>query len=371
MLNPFRSKPPMAKIDNPRLIVHSKLPYNAEPPTEQLRASFVTPSDGFYVRSHGDIPLLEAGSHRLQVMGKVATKLDLSMDEVRERFPARTVTATMQCAGNRRADMQQVRPVAGDPWAPGAIGNAEWTGVSLADVLRASGAEEDAAYHVAFACVDECHVEGKTFNYGASIPMAKALGSEVLLAYAMNGEDLAAEHGAPLRVVVPGYAGVRSPKWLHTITVQDAPSDNPIQAGDYKLFPSHVTKETADPAKGITINALPLNSAICEPAPHARLPPGAVTLRGYATASDRTIVRVDVSLDGGRSWLQAELEDHAGGSWAWTFWSAKLDLPKGEHELAVRAWDDAGQTQPALPDDTWNYKGYLSAAWHRVSVIVE
>lgn len=370
MLNPFRSKPPTAEIDNSLLIVHSYQPYNAEPPTAQLRAKFITPVNGFYVRSHGDVPVIDATRHRLQVTGRVATKLKLSLDELRERFESRIVTATMQCAGNRRADMQRVRPVSGDPWAPGAIGTAEWRGVPLADVLRASGAEEGAG-HVAFDSADKCHVEGKTFHYGASISMAKALSPEVLLAYEMNGSALNAEHGAPLRLVVPGYAGVRSPKWLHTITVQDTPSDNPIQADDYKLFPPDVTKETADPARGITINGLPLNSAICEPAPHARLPVGIATLRGYATATDRAVARVDVSLDGGRTWSQAELEDHAGSPWSWTFWHAAVDLTKGEHELAVRAWDDAGQTQPALPDDTWNYKGYLSAAWHRVSVLVE
>ena len=370
MRNPFRSKPPTAEIDNPLLNVHSRQPYNAEPPTAQLRTSFLTPANGFYVRSHGDIPVIDLASHRLRVTGRVATALDLSMDELRDRFPSRSVMATLQCAGNRRADMQRVRPTSGDPWAPGAIGTAEWRGVALADVLHAAGAEEGAG-HVAFDCADECHVEGRTFHYGASIPMAKALGPEVLLAHEMNGAALHPEHGAPLRLVVPGYAGVRSPKWLHTVTVQDAPSDNPIQADDYKLFPSHVTKETADPARGVTINGLPLNSAICEPASHARLPVGPATLRGYATATDRAVARVDVSLDGGRTWSQAELEDHGGGPWSWTFWQAALDLPKGEHELAVRAWDDAGQTQPALPDDTWNYKGYLSAAWHRVSVLVE
>jgi sulfite oxidase len=120
----------------------------------------------------------------------------------------------------------------------------------------------------------------------------------------------------------------------------------------------------------MTINGLPLNSAICEPAPHAHLSPGSATLRGYATATDRAVVRVDVSLDGGRTWSQAELEDQSGSPWSWTFWRATLDLPRGEHELAVRAWDDAGQTQPALPDDTWNFKGYLSSAWHRVPVLV-
>jgi len=370
MPNPSSAMPAQAVIENPGLIAYSQQPFNAEPPADQLRASFITPRRRFYVRSHGDIPQLDPASHRLRVGGRVSTALDLSLDELKDRFPSATVMATLQCAGNRRADMQRVRPVSGDPWAPGAIGNAEWTGVPLADVLRAAGADEDAALHVAFDSADECITDGKTFRYGASIPMTKALGPEVLLAWAMNGDALQAEHGAPLRVVVPGYAGVRSPKWLCAISVQDHPSDSPIQASDYKLFPPHVTKETADPAAGITINAMPLNSAICEPAPHVQLPQGPTTLRGYATASGRAVVRVDVSQDGGRTWLQADFEDHSGSPWSWTFWRATLDLPKGEHELVVRAWDEAGQTQPAMPDDTWNFKGYLSAAWHRVPVSV-
>ena len=370
MLKPFRSKLPTTDVDIPHLIVHSKEPFNAEPPTAQLRASFVTPVDGFYVRSHGDIPVIDPAAHRLHVTGRVATDLHLSMDELRARFTAQTVTATLQCAGNRRADLQRVRPTSGELWAPGAVGNAVWTGIPLADVLRAAGAEMDPAFHVAFDCADQCQVDDRAIHYGVSIPMHKALHPEVLLAFDMNGAGLKAEHGAPLRLVVPGYAGVRSPKWLRTVTVQDAPSDNPHQAGDYKLFPPHVTAAMAAAAAGITINGLPLNSAICEPAPRACLPAGPATLCGYATAPDRAVVRVDVSLDGGRSWTQAELEDHAGSPWTWTFWRATLDLPRGEHELAVRAWDDAGQTQPAQPDDTWNYKGYLSAAWHRVSVLV-
>ncbi|PIK74075.1 molybdopterin oxidoreductase, partial [Methylobacterium frigidaeris] len=95
------------------------------------------------------------------------------------------------------------------------------------------------------------------------------------------------------------------------------------------------------------------------------------TVRGYAASGDRAVVRVDVSGDGGRTWAQAALEHDAQAHFAWTFWTIDLNLPPGEHELAVRAWDEAGQTQPALPDDTWNYKGYLSAAWHRVRVTVE
>ena len=353
------------------MIVRSESPYNAEPRLDRLRASATTAQPDFYVRSHGNIPDLDEGKHRLYVGGRVATPLQITMAELRERFPERTVMAVMQCAGNRRADMQQVRPTSGDPWAPGAIGNAEWTGVALADVLRAVGAEMDPSFHVAFDACDEIEMpkEGR-FTYGASIPMAKAMSPEVLLAYAMNGEKLAPEHGFPLRVVVPGFAGVRSPKWLSTITVQDKPSDNHMQQRDYKLVPPDVTEDTVDWEKGITIYDMPLNAAICEPAARAELKAGRVTVRGYAIATARDIVRVDVSGDGGRTWRQAELAHDAKAPWSWTFWTTALDLAKGERELAVRAWDSAGQTQPALPDDTWNFKGYLSAAWHRVHVSV-
>ncbi len=353
-----------------RLIVHSQHPFNAEPPTDQLRATFLTPQAGFYVRSHGNIPMLDPATHIVRVQGLVETPLDLSIETLR-RFPARTVTATLQCAGNRRADLHRLRPVSGDPWAPGAIGNAEWTGVPLADILRAAGAPSDPALHVAFDCADQCHAEGREFRFGASIPMPKARQPEVLLAYAINGDPLEPAHGAPVRLLVPGYAGVRSPKWLQTITVQHAPSDNPMQADDYKLFPPDLTKHSARPEHGLTINAMPVNSAICDPAPDARLRPGATVVRGYATASDRAIARVDVSADGGRTWQQATLEPNPSAPWSWTFWATTIDLPPGPHELAVRAWDAAGQTQPAQPDDTWNFKGYLSAAWHRITVRVE
>ncbi len=354
----------------PDLIVRSADPYNAEPPLPRLRASLLTARRDFYVRSHGDVPTLDGGAHRLRVDGRVPRPLNLSVRDLRRDFPQRRVTATLQCAGNRRGDMLQVAPVAGDPWAAGAIGNAEWTGVALADVLRAAGAADDVALHVAFAALDACEADGERFRYGASIPMGKALSPEVLLAWGMNGEDLAPEHGFPLRAVVPGYAGARSPKWLAVVTVQDRPSDAHPQARDYKLFPPDVRRETADWGEGMTIYEMPVNSAICEPAPFAALEPGPTALRGWAAASGRGIARVDVSADGGRSWRQAGLEHDESAPWSWTFWRAEVELRAGEHELAVRAWDSAGQTQPSSPDDTWNWKGYLNAAWHRVRVRV-
>ncbi len=363
MLDPTRSKP--------NLLMRSAHPYNAEPPPGRLLASHVTAQADFYVRSHGGIPQLDLATHRLRVGGRVATPLDLSVAELRDRFPERSVTAVLQCAGNRRADLQTVRPTTGDPWAAGAIGNAEWTGVALADVLRAAGAETGAALHVAFEAQDviEMPKEGR-FAYGVSIGMPKAMAPETLLAFAMNGETLAPEHGFPLRAVVPGYAGVRSPKWLAAITVQDRPSDNHMQQRDYKMLPPDVTEDTVDWQQGVTIDDMPLTSAICQPAEGAVLDAGRARLQGYAVATARAVTRVDVSADGGRTWAQAELEHDPASPWSWTLWRIELDLPKGRHELAVRAWDSAGQTQPALPDDIWNFKGYLSTAWHRVHVSV-
>ena len=354
----------------PHLIVHSRSPYNAEPPLDRLRAAFLTPQADFYVRSHGDIPDLDASAYRLQVGGAVTTPLDLSLDALRSRFDERTVTAVMQCAGNRRADLQAVKPVSGDPWAGGAIGNATWTGVALADVLRAADVDEATDRHVAFTAHDTVKEEGENFAFAVSIPLAKAMTPDVLLAFAMNGEPLAPEHGHPLRVVVPGYAGVRSPKWLAAITVQDEACDSPIQQADYKFLPSQFTKETLDWSQGMTIDEMPLNAAICEPARYAEVEAGPRVVRGYAIATGRAIARVDVSADGGRTWMQAEIEARPDAPWAWTFWSARVDLPQGERELVVRAFDAAGQTQPERPDDTWNFKGYLSAAWHRVPIRV-
>ena len=352
------------------LLVHSVCPRNAEPPLRRLRSCFITAQPDFYIRCHGNVPKLSETTHRLRVDGLVTRPLDLSMTELRTHFRRQTVPAVLQCAGNRRGDMLGLGPVSGDPWGAGAIGNAAWTGVALAEVLHAAGAAQSASLHVAFMACDACETDGQHFRYAVSIPMAKALAPEVLLAYEMNGEPLSAEHGFPLRVVVPGFAGARSPKWLAGITVQDRPSGAWPQAHDYKLFPPHVTKETTDRDQGMTIYEMPVTSAICEPLPHSLLRQGASTLRGYAIASGRGIARVDVSIDGGQSWRQTELENDPAAPWSWTFWQIAIDLPKGEHELTVRAWDSAGQTQPALADDVWNFKGYLSAAWHRVHITV-
>lgn len=356
--------------DHPALIVRSATPLNAETRLERLLTAFLTPQEDFYIRSHGPVPELDAATHRISVAGRTAGTQQFAVAELKSGFTPSTVTAVMQCAGNRRGDMHALAPVSGDPWAPGAIGNARWTGVALADVLRACGADTRPGLHVAFGCADQCASDGTNYLYGASIPIEKAMMPDVLLAWAMNDEVLAPDHGYPLRVVVPGYAGVRSVKWLTSVTVQDTPSDTPIQAKDYKLFPPDCTKETADPERGITINDMPVNSAICQPAANATLRPGRTLVAGYAVATVRRIVRVDVSADEGRSWQQARLQSDAASPWSWTLWQTELELPCGEHVLTVRAWDEAGHTQPCSTAEVWNHRGYLCNAWHRVPVSV-
>lgn len=360
------------------LIIHQRDPLNAEPPLDRLCAAFITPAADFYIRTHGTIPRLDAGAHRLRLEGQLARPLELDMAALQRDFAPHTVTASLQCAGNRRAELAAVGPVEGAPWDAGAIGTAAWTGVRLADVLAAAGCDLDAPLHAAFEAADEVALDGRHVGFGGSIPLAKARSPEVLLAFAMNGRPLRPEHGFPLRVVAPGVVGARSVKWLRTIRVQDHPSDNPYQQQEYRLLPQGQASVGAPPEAGLMLQDLPLNAAICTPAhgaiqgtiSGATLPAGPVRLAGYALAGGRAIARVELTADDGRSWHAATLAQQpgepAGNPWAWTLWQASLDLPAGEHEVAVRAWDTAAQTQPERLESVWNHKGYMNAAWHRV-----
>lgn len=352
------------------MIVRRADPYNAEPAPAALIERFLTPQASFYVRSHGAVPQLTS-DHAIVVTGIGVADRSFTLAELKDTFAEHRVTAVMQCAGNRRTDLQEVAGTAGDPWDVGAIGNAEWTGVRLADVLDAVCTSGERASHVGFTCADEVDVDGEVAAYGVSIGMEKAREPDVLLAWAMNGESLAPEHGAPLRLVVPGYAGVRSAKWLTRIELRETPSDAPIQAHDYKLFPASVTRDDADWDAGLTIDAMPLNAAICSPASGDVLPGGERTIAGYAVAYGRAVSRVEVSVNGGRDWCQAVLADDPPERWAWVRWSLAVSLAKGRHHLVVRAFDDAGQAQPEHPDTVWNFAGYLCTAWHHVHLLVK
>jgi len=355
---------------DPALTVYQEDPFNAGTPLDVLRQHFTAPRGLFYARNHAPIPAIDPDAYRLTVAGDVRTELRLSLDDLQGAFPRETMTATLQCAGHRRAELIAVKDIPGQsPWAADAIGTAAWTGVPLRAVLDAAGVGDDAR-HVAFTGLDTAHLEGHTFRVGSSIPLDKARRPEVLLAYEMNDAPLPPRHGFPLRAVVPGYAGIRSIKWLGEIRLQAAPSDSYTYAHDYKLFPPGVEKEAADWDAGLPIGELSLTSAICSPVEGTTLAAGPVRVRGYALAGgDRDVARVDVSADGGATWTTADLLPE-GSMWTWRFWECTLDLPPGGHQLVARAYDTAANTQPEDPAPLWNFGGYMNNAWHRVAVRV-
>ena len=348
------------------MVVHHADPFNAEPPPAALADQPLTPVEAFYSRNHGSIPDLDPDSWRLRVDGLVGRELEISLADL-QRFPVHTEVATLQCAGNRRAELLAVRDIPGqEPWRQATISTARWTGIRLSDVLAEAGPAPEAA-HVAFAAPDVTDHADPPQPYGSSVPLAKARSGDVLLAWAMNDEPLPRIHGGPVRVVVPGYIGARSVKWVQRVTVQAEPSENYFQTVAYRMLPPD-----GDPApgRGVPLGPLVLTCAILTPDDGAAVTAGPVPVSGYAVAGEhRTIARIDVSADGGRTWTAADVGS-APGPWAWQLWHATLDLPSGPAELVARAWDDAGATQPESAASLWNPGGYANTAWPRVRVDV-
>ena len=347
------------------VIVHQLEPFNAETGLAALAEGPVTATDAFYVRGHGAVPDLDPAGFRLRVHGLVERELELSLPTLREAFIEREVTATLLCAGNRRAGLMAIRDIPGEaPWGAGATGTATWTGIALADVVALAGPLPDAT-HVGFDAADLCPEAKPAQRFGGSIPLDKARRPEVLLAWGMNGAPLPPVHGAPLRVVVPGYIGARSVKWLERIEVRSKPWQGYYQHVVYRLLPED---GTPGPGAGMPLGLVALNADVLSPTDGATVAAGAVEVRGYAFAGgERHVARVDVSLDGGAGWAPAELLDDL-GRWAWRHWRIAVDLAPGAHEVLVRAWDSSAATQPEDEAGLWNPKGYVNNARPRVRV---
>lgn len=350
-----------------QMIVRAEQPYNAEPPPSLLASSDITPIDAFYSRNHGPIPDISPAQWQVTVGGLVDRQLTLTYEELTTKFSPYSVVATLACAGNRRAELLKVRPIPGkEPWAHGAISTGEWGGVRLADVLAAAGVHRDDDLHVDFAAPDVAQEARPVQPYGSSIPLSKAMSEEVLLVTEMNGQPLPRVHGGPVRVVVPGYVGARSVKWLTAIMVQRAPSRNYFQALDYRILPPEADVDSTAAGEGISLSTLAVNCDILAPTDGERIPAGELTIKGYGIAGDgRSVERVDVSVDGGMTWRQANLQP-ARSRWTWRSWSVTVDVTPGPLRVTARAWDDTGALQPESPASLWNPRGYANNAWAQV-----
>ena len=351
------------------LIFRTTDPRNGEPELGKLVQSWMTPTSLFYVRSHAPNPIIDPKSFRLQIEGLVRRPLSLSLDEL-NRFAHKSTIATLTCAGNRRSEFNREGKVGGVQWEAGAIGNAKWAGVSLAEVLKMAEVSDDAK-HVWFEGLDEITKGDGIIPFGASIPIQKAMmngaAGEVLLADKMNGTALTPDHGFPLRTVVPGYIGARSVKWLGKIVVSDRPSPNHYVATAYKLVKQ---TEPLDWMESSPIYRFPVNAAICSPSLNSEVETGMVNVSGYVLPTGRPgskVEKVLVSGDNGKSWVNANLDGN-NHEFCWQLWTAKVKVQKSTRQLIVRATDTSGGFMPyRVP---WNAKGYLQNSWFRLPIKV-
>jgi DMSO/TMAO reductase YedYZ molybdopterin-dependent catalytic subunit len=331
-------------------------------PLEALRFD-LTPIGLHYLLIHYDIPELDPAAWRLELDGLVESPRSLSLDDLRAR-PAHEVVATMECAGNGRA---LVEPhVVSQPWLLEAVGTARWRGVPVRALLEEAGVR-DGAVEVVFTGLDRGVEGGEEQDYARSLPFEEALRDDVILAYEVNGVPLPPQHGFPLRLLVPGWYGMTSVKWLARMTVAGEPFDGYQQRRSYRLREQE--DEEGTPVERIQVRALVIPPGVPEFATRARVVRGgACVLEGRAWSGEAEVAGVEVSDDGGSTWEDGELLPGALGRWAWRSWRFEWDARPGERELCCRARDAAGNVQPLEPP--WNLGGYANNAVQRVPVTV-
>ena len=325
---------------------------NAEMRWDTVDFGHLTPNERFFVRNHTSTPLIDASTWRLQIFGDGLSGggISLGYKELR-RLPSHTIAAAIECAGNGRSFFasQQGTPATGTQWTLGAIGVAKWRGVLLSEVLERARIRNDAV-DVLPQGLDANFVSGGV-DYGRvrrPLPVSKAL-DDVLLAYEMNGEPLPPDHGFPVRLVVPGWIGIASTKWLGQLEVSRQPLVSPWNTRWYRLTGG------AYPADSPPITSQTVKSAL-ELARGAELVSGRSRVSGRAWSGTSPIRRVEISADGGSSWRRAHL--HAKRTDGWTQWTYELPpIETGLGELWARAEDTDGRTQPLTVP--YNENGYL------------
>ena len=347
MPRPIRTAAPapraLSEAAEPGLVLVREAPHNAEIAPGALEA-FLTPAAERFLRSNFGVPRLDPERHLVEVGGSVERELRISVAQLR-RMQQRSVTVTTECAGNHRTTLSPLPP--GEPWQGGAVSTGRFTGVPLAAVLEKAGLDPGAV-EVLAAGADGGPVGGREARFARSLPRAKALEADTLLALEMNGEPLRAAHGAPVRLVVPGWYGMASVKWLARIEALAAPFRGYFQAERYVFL------EQGQPAEPVT--EMRVKSVFSSPAPGAAVDTAPLLVRGFAWSGSARIAKVEVAFAGGGEWAPARLvgleEWHA-----WRAWELRWTPPwRGRHVLRCRATDEAGNVQPDVP--RWNALGY-------------
>lgn len=328
-------------------------------PLEAMRYD-LTPTGLHYLLIHFDIPEIDESAWRMRVHGAVTNELLLTMADIRA-LPRQRLAVTLECAGNGRARLSP-RPLS-QPWLVEAIGTAEWGGARLRDVIERAGLS-DAALELVFTGADRGVQGDEVQDYARSLSVDDAVRDEVLLAYEMNGAPLEPQHGFPLRLVVPGWYGMTSVKWLSSIEAVSTPFEGFQQAVAYRL--QAAADDPGSPVTRIRVRALMIPPGIPDFFSRQRfVAPGPTALRGRAWSGEGAVTRVEVGVDG--HWSDARLEAPV-GPYAWRGWSFDWTAEPGIHELSCRATDSAGNSQPV--EQPWNYQGMANNMTQLVMVLV-
>jgi len=379
--DPYKDDPELSPI----LQVISQKPINAEAPSNLLTDAWITPESLWFVRNHHPVPKVDTDTYRLTVtgLGTDGKKKEISftLDDLKTKFKKHEVITSIQCGGNRRKEMNGFQVTAGSPWTVSAMSTAKWGGVKLRDLLKETttiinddnSIEKLGIEHVQFKACEDLE---------ASIPIRKAIDpyGDVILAYEMNDAPLPTKHGYPLRAIVPGHVGIRNVKWVNNINISNEEAHGTWQRGmAYKGFgPSVKTLDGIDVEKIPSLQEQPIQSAITVPPPNSILKSGYNLLKGYAySGGGRGIVRVDVSIDGGKNWKTATLKEGSeqpiDRAWAWTLWECEFDIPEhvSKTQLICKATDASYNVQPDTVEGIWNLRGINNNAWHRVNIEID
>jgi DMSO/TMAO reductase YedYZ molybdopterin-dependent catalytic subunit len=351
----------------PGMIVHNTRPINGEFPAHLLDDD-VTPTARHFVRNNGLVSgramKQDAQGWKMTVDGEVHTPLELTLDDLM-KMPAVTMPALIECGGNGRGLFEP--KVRGNQWGQGAVACSEWTGARLRDVLQRAGLKPSAVYTGHYG--DDPPI-GKAEPFSRGIPIDKAMEEHTLVAYRMNGKPLDPLNGFPVRLVVPGWIGSCSQKWLTRVWVRDKIHDADKMMGySYRVPAYPVVPGNIPPKEDMVIaTAWIIKSMITAPAASATVRAGdPVPVRGHAWAGERRVARVRVSTDYGETWAEATLKPDP-SKYAWARWETAVRLPgKGYHEIWAQAVDDQGDAQPLR--QPWNPRGYLGNVVHRVGVV--